>query len=34
MLEGEVYYVSADSIAEGTGPSTSEVYLARAFREY
>lgn len=29
MLEGRVYYVSADSIAEGTGPTSNEVYLAR-----
>jgi HlyD family secretion protein len=29
MLVGRVYYVSADSIAEGTGPTSNEVYLAR-----
>ncbi|NGP18401.1 HlyD family type I secretion periplasmic adaptor subunit [Devosia aurantiaca] len=29
MLEGKVYYVSADAIAEGTGAAASEVYIAR-----
>lgn len=29
MLEGKVYYVSADAIAEGSGGASSEVYIAR-----
>ena len=29
MLEGEVYYVSADAIAEGSGGTSSEVFIAR-----
>ena len=29
MLEGKVYYVSADSVLEGTGPGAAEVYIAR-----